>query len=276
MSMLSITPDAVVGAGGNLENLGFALRSAAAAASRTTAIAAPAADEVSTAVTSLFGVHAQEFQAVSARAAAFHDQFVSLLNGGAAQYVNAELTNAQQTVANAVNAPIQGMLGNLSPAAAAAAITDPTNQSFRIPLGPFTISGNQTLTTTTDGFSGVIHAGVTFNGLRGPVPLLSASGSENFSETTGILSAHITGSGPRISGGGSATLNDTTGAFSGRFAGTGPFYSADGSVRGLFPVSGTGSPRITALSLHIDGIPLPAQSFTGYLNGLLQQSFASV
>ena len=64
MSLLSVVPDVVATASANLENLGSALSSAnAAAASQTTAIAAPAADEVSAAVTALFGAHAQEFHA---------------------------------------------------------------------------------------------------------------------------------------------------------------------------------------------------------------------
>ncbi len=278
MSGLSIAPDAVLGAGGNLANLGTALRSAtAAAASPTTAIAAPAADEVSAAVTSVFGANAQKFQTLSAGAAAFHDQFVNLLNSGAAQYANAELTNAQQTLANAVNAPVQAVLGNPSSlAAGVVALTGPTNQSFSLPFGPFTISGNQTVTPTADGFSGVINAGITINGLRGPVTLFSASGTENFSATTGIASANITGSGPFIWAGGGGTLNDTTGAFAAGLAWHGPFYSAAGSVNGTVPVGGTGSPQITGLSLEVDGLPLPVQVFTGVVNGLFQRTFASL
>jgi PE family len=57
--LLSIAPDIVSAARGNLQHLGSALRSAnAAAASQTTAVAAPAADEVSAAITGLFGTHA--------------------------------------------------------------------------------------------------------------------------------------------------------------------------------------------------------------------------
>jgi hypothetical protein len=103
MSSLSIAPDVVAEASGTLGKLGSALRSAnAAAASRTTAIAAPAADEVSTAITAVFGAHAQQFQALNAKAAAFNDEFANLLSGGAAQYVSAEVANAQQMLVNAV------------------------------------------------------------------------------------------------------------------------------------------------------------------------------
>ena len=85
----------MAGASGNLADLGAALRSAnAAAATQTTSIAAPAADEVSAAITELFGTHAQGFQALSAKAAAFHDDFVNLLNGGTAQYVGTEAASS--------------------------------------------------------------------------------------------------------------------------------------------------------------------------------------
>jgi PPE-repeat protein len=45
----------------------------------TTAIVAPAADEVSAAISALFGAHGAAYQAVTAQAAAFHAQFVAAL-----------------------------------------------------------------------------------------------------------------------------------------------------------------------------------------------------
>lgn len=95
MSTLNMVPNIVSAASGHLQNIGSALRDAnSAAAARTTAIAAPAADEVSAAITGVFGAHAQEFQALSTKAAAFHEEFANLLNGGAAQYVHTEVANA--------------------------------------------------------------------------------------------------------------------------------------------------------------------------------------
>jgi hypothetical protein len=66
---------------------------------------------VSIAISRLFGTYGQEFQAVSAQAAAFHDEFVTLLNGGATAYLSAEITNAEQSLLNAVNAPVQTLAG---------------------------------------------------------------------------------------------------------------------------------------------------------------------
>lgn len=60
------------------------------AALPSTAVAAAAADEVSTAIAELFGTHARQFQAAAAQAATYHEQFVSALNGAAAAYADAE------------------------------------------------------------------------------------------------------------------------------------------------------------------------------------------
>ena len=183
MSLLSVAPDIVSAASGNLENLGSALRNAsAAAASQTTAVAAPAADEVSAAISTLLGTHAQEFQTLNAQAAAFHDEFVSRLSGGAAQYVSAELTNAQQTLASTVNAPAQALIGTgqgtAGGAAANPAATIPgINQSFN--FGPFTISLSQTsLSFGTGGMLGLSNASIALNTPFGSPVLLSGTGTE--------------------------------------------------------------------------------------------------
>ena len=95
MSLLFAAPELVTAAAGNLAGIGSALEEAnSAAAVRTTAIIAAAADEVSLAVSEAFGTYGQQFQTLSAQAAAYHSEFVSLLNGGATAYVSAELDNA--------------------------------------------------------------------------------------------------------------------------------------------------------------------------------------
>jgi hypothetical protein len=72
---------------------------------------------VSAAIAAVFSAHGQQFQALSAQAAAFHNQFVQLMNAGAGQYALTEAANATplQTVGhdllNAVNAPTQALLG---------------------------------------------------------------------------------------------------------------------------------------------------------------------
>jgi hypothetical protein len=101
MSLVTVAPEAVATASSNLENLGSTLRSTGdAAVRRTTAIAPLGADEVSSAIARIFDSHGQEFAAANAGAASFHADFVKLLNGGAAQYVSAEIANARQAVSS--------------------------------------------------------------------------------------------------------------------------------------------------------------------------------
>ncbi|MCV7102686.1 PE family protein [Mycobacterium palustre] len=69
---------------------------AATAASPTTGIAAAAQDEVSLAIASMFGSYGKNFQALSAQAQAFHQQFVQLMNAGAGAYAGAEAANAAE------------------------------------------------------------------------------------------------------------------------------------------------------------------------------------
>jgi hypothetical protein len=116
VSFVVTTPDSVTAAAGNLAGIGSTLEAAtAAAASPTTSVATAAADEVSIAISQLFGGYGQEFQTVSAQAAAFHNEFVNLLDGAAAAYLSTDIANAGQNLRNVVNAPV-------APGASAAAV----------------------------------------------------------------------------------------------------------------------------------------------------------
>ena len=109
MSFVIAAPEVVTAVAGNLAGIGSTLGEAtAAAAAPTTGVAAAAADEVSIALSEIFGTYGQQFQALSAQASAFHNEFVSLLNGGAAAYLSAEAANAGQTLANATSTPAAG------------------------------------------------------------------------------------------------------------------------------------------------------------------------
>lgn len=117
MSFVVTAPELVTAAAGNLAGIGSTLGEAtAAAAGPTTGIATAAADEISVAISQLFGTYGHEFQAISAQATAFHSEFVSLLNGGAAAYLGAELANAQALPARAAAAaavsPYQLLIAN--------------------------------------------------------------------------------------------------------------------------------------------------------------------
>lgn len=113
MSILNVVPDVMNAAAGNLAEIGSAMSAAnAAAAPPTTGLVAMAADQVSAAVTTVFATHAQDYQALSAKMAAFHDQFVRTLSNGAGAYLGAEIANAEQNLLNAVNGPALSLLGH--------------------------------------------------------------------------------------------------------------------------------------------------------------------
>ena len=114
MSLLVVTPELLVSAAADLKGIGSALDAAhAAAAVPTTGLAAAGADEVSAAVAALFGEFGQEFQALSAQAGAFHQQFVQALSLGAGSYQAAEAASVSplQTVLGVINAPTELLLG---------------------------------------------------------------------------------------------------------------------------------------------------------------------
>ncbi len=109
MSYVITAPETMSAAAGNLAGLGASLQHAtAAAAVPTTTLAAAAADDVSIAISRVFGAFGQEFQAASTQAAAFHDHFVSLLGGGAAAYLSTEAANAQPTLLGGLGAIFGG------------------------------------------------------------------------------------------------------------------------------------------------------------------------
>ncbi|WP_263988657.1 PE family protein, partial [Mycobacterium conspicuum] len=118
MSFVIAAPEFVAAAASDLANIGSTINAANAAAMLPTSGVLPAgADEVSAAIAGLFGAHAQAYQSLSAQAASFHQQFVALMNGGAARYAASEAANAlplqtvQQDLLDAVNAPTQLLLG---------------------------------------------------------------------------------------------------------------------------------------------------------------------
>jgi hypothetical protein len=93
-SFVSASLGDVAAAAQQLTGIGSSITSAnTVAAGSTTQVAVAAQDEVSAAIAALFSGHAQEFQAVSAQAAAFHSQFVQTLNGARGAYSLTEAAN---------------------------------------------------------------------------------------------------------------------------------------------------------------------------------------
>ena len=101
MSYLVAAPEFLASAATDLSNIGSRLSEASAAVvAPTTGVLAPAEDEVSAAIAAMFSAHGQGFQALSAQAAAFHDQFVQTLTAGARSYVGTEAANVAAFTAN--------------------------------------------------------------------------------------------------------------------------------------------------------------------------------
>ncbi|MDP7722355.1 PE family protein [Mycobacterium sp. TY814] len=109
MSYVIAAPEYVAAAATDLANIGSAISDAnAAAVLPTTGAFLPAGtDAVSTELAALFGAHAEAFQALSAQAAAFHDQFVQLMNLGSQSYAVTEAANVSAVQTEAVNVPQQ-------------------------------------------------------------------------------------------------------------------------------------------------------------------------
>ncbi|OBI56682.1 PE family protein [Mycobacterium sp. E787] len=109
MSFVTVVPEFVGQAAGQLENIGSALTAAHAASVRpTTNLVAAAGDEVSAGIASLFSSHAREYQAFNAQAAAFHTEFTNLLRTGAASYLGTEITNTAVAASGGVVQSIGG------------------------------------------------------------------------------------------------------------------------------------------------------------------------
>ncbi|WP_156766989.1 PE family protein, partial [Mycobacterium sp. E796] len=94
MSYVVAAPEMLAAASADLEGIRSALSAAnAVAAAPTSGVVAAGADEVSVAIAALFSGHAELYQALSARAASFHQQFVRAMSAGGALYAEAEAAN---------------------------------------------------------------------------------------------------------------------------------------------------------------------------------------
>jgi predicted DNA-binding transcriptional regulator YafY len=95
MSFVTTQPEALAAAAGTLQGIGSTLSAQnAAAAAPTTGVVPAAADEVSALTAAQFTAHAQMYQAVSAQAAAIHEQFVNTLGMSSGSYAATEAANA--------------------------------------------------------------------------------------------------------------------------------------------------------------------------------------
>ncbi|WP_082939653.1 PE family protein [Mycobacterium sp. 852014-50255_SCH5639931] len=128
MSFVFATPEYVAAAASDLARIGWTITSAnSMALGPTSSVLAPGADEVSTGIATLFDAHSQVYQALSAQAAVFHNQFVQLMNGGAAHYLATEAANTT---------PLQSAAAPASMAAQLPAVTAAGGSAPGVPAGP--------------------------------------------------------------------------------------------------------------------------------------------
>ena len=91
-SFVNIVPEELASASEKLSGIGSSIKEAtSAAAPSTTSVVAAAEDEVSAAISKLFGGYGQEFQALSAQAGQFHSSFLQNLTSGGNAYAAAEI-----------------------------------------------------------------------------------------------------------------------------------------------------------------------------------------
>ncbi|WP_249025786.1 PE family protein, partial [Mycobacterium conspicuum] len=83
----------------------------AAATAPTTQIEAAASDEVSLAISRLFGAYGHEYQALSKLVASFHQQFVRALNDAGNAYAGTEAANGSPLQALALFSPVKDLTG---------------------------------------------------------------------------------------------------------------------------------------------------------------------
>ena len=99
MSFVTALPAALASAAGDLQSIGGAVVAGnMAAAGPTTAVAPPAADEVSALTAAHFAAHAVMYQAIGAEAAAIHELFVTTLATSAGSYLVTEIANAATVI----------------------------------------------------------------------------------------------------------------------------------------------------------------------------------
>ncbi len=110
MAYVLTQPQVMASAAADVAAIGSTINEAtAAAAGRTTGVAAAAADEISAAIAKLFSSYAQEWQAVIGQAEAFHSEFAQALTAGANAYANAEAASL-----GALTTPVRALSAGLS------------------------------------------------------------------------------------------------------------------------------------------------------------------
>jgi hypothetical protein len=114
MGILTTIPAELTAAAQQLESIGNSLATqVAAAAAPTTAVAPPAADQVSLLQSGIFSSYGTLYQQIAAEAQAIQQQFVATLGLSSGTYTDSEAANAATTTAQS---QLSDFLGSLSTA----------------------------------------------------------------------------------------------------------------------------------------------------------------
>ncbi|MCN4266082.1 PE family protein, partial [Mycobacterium tuberculosis] len=232
MSFVIANPEMLAAAATDLAGIRSAISAAtAAAAAPTIQVAAAGADEVSLAISALFGQHAQAYQALSAQATIFHDQFVQALTSGGNLYAAAESHTVEQMVLNAINAPTQTLFGRpLIGDGANGTAENPDGQNGGLLFG----NGGNGFTQTTAGVAGGNggSAGLIGNGGAGAAGGLGGTGGTGGTGGKGGLNTDGLSSATSGTGGtgGTGGKGGTGGAGDDSAGGTGGTGGAGGNA----------------------------------------------
>ncbi|RFZ40387.1 PE family protein [Mycobacterium marinum] len=260
MSLLVVAPEWLTSAAAELQSIESALSAAnAAAAVPTTGLAAAAADEVSTAVATLFAGFGQEYQAISTQLSAFQQQFALTLNSSAGSYAAAEaqsvsvLDTLGRDVFGAINAPTEALLGRpLIGNGANGTATSPNGEAGGLLFGNGGIGYSQTGSGIVGGAGG--SAGLIGNGGAGGTGGAGATGGAGGNGGWLFGSGGIGGTGGAnaLGTGGTGGLGGSAGLFGGGGnggagglgisgdLGTGGAGGTGGFLLGDYGVSGAG------------------------------------
>lgn len=111
MSFVTVGPEAMLAKAADLADIASTIQEAnTLAATPTTSLEAAAGDQVSAAIATLYGAHAEEYQALSTQMTALHNQLVQTLTANGTAYADTEAANAQQSRLTDINVPVQTLL----------------------------------------------------------------------------------------------------------------------------------------------------------------------
>lgn len=200
MSFVVAAPEAVQTAAQQLAGIRSTLIEASTSAGApTTGLVAAAQDQVSASVAAMLGAFGQQYQTLSVQATAFHEQFVNLLNAGAAAYLATDIANAGPNMLNAAEGSVHGLFGQSviaasGGAAGAVAASMSSAQSVALPvlggatpLGPVLSRVSASLGPSVSGVVTALANGTAVSVLSGEVGTAVQPLSGNIAGLSGAL-----------------------------------------------------------------------------------------